>query len=221
MQVKTLFILSVLIALCGISAPYASPVYFLVAETPGAEVHHDSYVLPLDTLEDIAHARDLIAKGPGIGNAIVVAEIAAGADGINRDYHAPGAPLWSWHVSEFEGFHDITAEILDGWPSFLESDAQGWIANTGGLIGFWTYTIVDELENLSIPAPDTLLLLLTGLGGLALLRECRASSLKVGAAQPSGARGSAQCRFVDSTAPQCVCCAASTTFGLCLLTYCQ
>ena len=178
MQVKTLFILSVLIALCGISEPYASPVYFLVAETPGAELHHDSYVLPLDALEDIAHARDLIAKGPGIGNAIVVAEIAAGADGINRDYHAPGAPLWSWHVSEFRGFHDISAEILDGWPSFVESDVQGWIANTGGLIGFWSYTIVDELENLSIPAPGTLLLLLCGLGSLTLLRGCRAGAFE-------------------------------------------
>ena len=31
MQVKTLFTLSVLIALCGVSETYASPVYFLVA----------------------------------------------------------------------------------------------------------------------------------------------------------------------------------------------
>ena len=176
MQVKMLFTLSVLIGLCGTAAVYASPIYFLVAETPGAEVHLDSYVLPLHAPEDIAHARDLIAKGPVIGNAIVVARIAAGADGINRDYRTPGAPVWSWHVSKFGGFHDITAEILDGWPSFVESDVQGWFANTGGLIGFWSYTIVDELENLSIPAPGTLLLLLSGMGGLALSRGHRASS---------------------------------------------
>jgi hypothetical protein len=181
MQVKMLFTLSLLIGFCGTAGVYASPVYFLVAETPGAEVHLDSYVLPLNAPEDIAHARDLIVKGPGIGNTIVVAKIAAGADGINRDYRAPDAPMWSWHVSEFGGFHDITAEILDGWPSFVESDVQGWIADTGGVVGFWSYTIVEELENLSIPAPGTLLLLLSGLGGLALLRECRAASLKVGA----------------------------------------
>ncbi len=199
MQLKTLFILSVLIALCGTSELYASPVYFLVAETPDSEVHHDSYVLPLNALEDIAHARDLIAKGPGIGGAIVVAEIAVGADGINRDFRAPGTLVWSWHVSEFVGFSDITTEILDGWPSFVESDVQGWFANTGGLIGFWSYTIVDELEQPSIPAPGTLLLLLSGLGGLTLLRECRASSPKVGAAQPSGTRRSAQYPFINRT----------------------
>jgi hypothetical protein len=27
----------------------------------------------------------------------------------------------------------------------VEKDVQGWIQNTGGLIGFWTYTIVAEL----------------------------------------------------------------------------
>lgn len=82
----------------------------------------DSYVLPLTAPEDISHARDLAANGPAIGSAIVVAEIAAGSDGLNRDYRAASAPLWSWHVTEFIAFADIGVEILDGWPSFVESD---------------------------------------------------------------------------------------------------
>ena len=60
----------------------AETVYFLVAEQPGYESHLDSYVLPLSDPADIAHARDLIAFGPGIGGTIAVAKIAAGANGI-------------------------------------------------------------------------------------------------------------------------------------------
>jgi len=128
----------------GSVAPAATN-YFVVAERPGTARHHDSYVLPLTNATAIAHARALIANGPGIGQAIVVARIAAGADGVNRDYLAQGAPAWSWHVTSFVAFADSTIEILDGWPGYVENNVAGWIANTGGSIGFWTYTVVDEI----------------------------------------------------------------------------
>src|SRR4051794_32201447 len=87
----------------------AGPVYFLVTEYPGQETHHDSYVLPLEDEAEIAHARDLIARGPTeAGAPIAVAQIASGADGINRDELAPGNPAWNWHVTAFEGFADTT-----------------------------------------------------------------------------------------------------------------
>ena len=124
----------------------AGPVYFLVTEFPGQAVHHDSYVLPLEDPADIAHARDLIARGPTAAAAsIAVVQIAAGGDGINRDELAPGKPQWSWHVTGFDGFADIAAEVLDGWPSFVEQDVNGWIANTNGRVGFWSYTVTREL----------------------------------------------------------------------------
>ena len=123
----------------------ATPVHFLVSEI-GEPVHHDSYVLPLSDPTAISHARDLISIGPSVGEAIVVAAIAAGSNGINRNYLSPGAPLWSWHVSEFQGFADNTIEILDGWPTYVESDVKGWIENTSGMIGFWRYTVVAELS---------------------------------------------------------------------------
>ena len=142
----------------------AEAIPFLVAESPGQEIHGDSYVLPLDDLNDILHARNLIQFGPATGASIAVAEIAKGADGINRDLLAPGAPEWSWHVTGFSGFADYTAEILDGWPTFVESDVDGWIDNTGGFVGFWSYTVVAE-----VPEPATIGLL--GLGGLAVLKH--------------------------------------------------
>jgi hypothetical protein len=118
---------------------------FLVSEFD-KPVHGDSYMLPLSDPDDIAHARQLITKGPGIGAPLVVAKIAKGANGINRSPLAAGAPPWSWHVTEFEGFADSTIEILDGWPTYVESDIDGWIANTNGYIGFWSYTVTAELS---------------------------------------------------------------------------
>ena len=143
----------------------AATVYFVVAERPGVVEIGDSFVLPLSAEADIAHARDLIARGPdAAGAAIVFAEISAGADGINRDVLAEGQPLWNWHVSAFEGFGDFGIELVDGNPTMVEEDVQGWILNTRrdesetvGHIGFWNYTVVAELDaSQVIPLPAAL-----------------------------------------------------------------
>jgi hypothetical protein len=119
---------------------------FVVAEWPGQEFHHDAYTLILSEPDDVAHARRLIAEGPSAGSPIVYARIAVGADGINRNWRAPGAPAWSWHVVEFYDFAESTAEIFDYWPGGIEMDPQGWVdGGTKGGIGFWTYTVVEEL----------------------------------------------------------------------------
>jgi hypothetical protein len=136
----------------------AAAVPFLVAELPDGAAHGDSYVIELDDPAAIAHARDLVARGAAAGETIVFARIAPGADGVNRDWLAPGRPEWSWHVTGFLGFGDIGAELYDGWPGFVESDVAGWIANTEGTIGSWQYTIVRELP---VPEPG-------GCGALAL-----------------------------------------------------
>jgi hypothetical protein len=122
----------------------AETIRFLVAEA-GEPSHGDSYVLPLSDSNAIAHARKLISMGPDAGEPIVVAKIAKGANGINRNYLAAGSPPWSWHLTGFEGFADFTIEILDGWPTYVEGDVDGWIANTNGTIGFWQYTVIAEL----------------------------------------------------------------------------
>ncbi|MCH2184516.1 hypothetical protein MK280_01450 [Myxococcota bacterium] len=59
-------------------------------------------------------------------------ELTSGSDGLNRDMLAAGEPLWTWHVSRFDGFAQIAIELCDGWPGFVEDDPSAFIANTGG-----------------------------------------------------------------------------------------
>lgn len=121
-------------------------VRFVVAERDGAENNRDAYTLILTEAADIAHARRLIAEGPEIGNAIVHARIGVGGDGVNRNWRAAGAPAWSWHIESFFQFTEVTPEILDYWPAGIEKDPQGWVDSaTQGEIGFWMYTVVDEI----------------------------------------------------------------------------
>ncbi len=141
---KNLAFVVIVLVLFITAAASGETVYFLVAEA-NSPVHGDSYVLPLTEPNDIAHARDLVKLGPSAGEPIVVAQIECSRDCINRDYYAYGKPPFSWHVSDFNNFADSTIEVLDGWPGLVESNCTGWVADTGGYIGFWTYTVVDEL----------------------------------------------------------------------------
>jgi hypothetical protein len=133
------FALLVVAACCAAfaspSSAVAGPTYFLVAETPRSDPHGDSFVVGIETPADVAHAR------------------APGADGLNRDLLAAGKPAWDWHVTQVTGFGDFGIELLDGWPTFVNDDVDGWMKNTGGpggqggKIGFWSYTVVRELPN--------------------------------------------------------------------------
>lgn len=153
----------------------AATVYFRVAEPFPFGGHHDSYVLPLSNPDDIAAARSIIAKGPlSVADRIVVARIAPGADGINRNLNSP-FQTWDWHVTDFLGFAELTAEIYDGWPTFVESDVPGWMANTGGIVGFWSYTVVSEL---AVPEPAGISLLTVGGLALCLCHACATASQK-------------------------------------------
>jgi hypothetical protein len=148
------------------ASAWAAPTYFLVAEiTP---FHHDSYILPLENPQDIAHARDLIARGPDLaGQPIIIADFVRQADGINGDYLEPGIRPWSWHVTEFKGFADFTIEILDGNPTQVEDGTF-----PGPTMGFWSYTVKAELGP-TVPEPAGVLAVTTLLLALAMRRPRR------------------------------------------------
>lgn len=135
--------------------PDPNATYFLVAEHPGSEIHFDSYILPIpnDNPDAIAHARDLIRVGAAAGEPIILAQIQARPDGINRNMLAPGQPLWSWSIESFVSFGDTTIELIDSWPTYIEEHLQEWMDGTGGSIGFWTYTVVAELDPDEVAPP--------------------------------------------------------------------
>jgi hypothetical protein len=149
---RLLLRLIVAVGSSGIGA--AETNYFLVSLPRQRDwaLVYDSYVLPLSKQEDIDHARYLISLGRAINDVegsqpLVVARVGAGKDDINRDYIDPRFPQWSWHVVEFLGFGDVTADWLDGSATELEND-PAWYMGLDvrrGIIGFWLYTVVKEL----------------------------------------------------------------------------
>lgn len=127
-------------------------VYFLVSEIE--PFHGDSYIVPLADPEHIAHARALIGDFENTDRRIVVANIArGGSDGAhtNRDLLHDGRE-WSWRVVSCEGFADTTVEIYDGWPTYVEEHLDDWFDVTGGVIGFWSYTVTRELDKEEVRA---------------------------------------------------------------------
>jgi len=136
-----LLLLALLSALTGCKTVEGDgTAFFLVAEiTP---YHNDSYILPLHEAEEIARAEAMLAGRES--SRIVVARIARGSRGDgyrNKNLLDAGKPSWSWHVTRFIGFADVTAEILDGWPGYVEDNLEAWLAGTDSTVGFWTYRI--------------------------------------------------------------------------------
>jgi hypothetical protein len=146
---RVIFYFSLIVILCswGVAVnckkssevPGADTVYFLVAEITAN--HGDSYILPLTAPDDIATAERIIAGTQA--TQIVHARIARGSgDGnyLNKDLAGSGR-VWSWHVTEFLGFVDVTAEIYDSWPTYVEEHLDEWLQQNNGIIGFWAYTV--------------------------------------------------------------------------------
>jgi hypothetical protein len=166
-----------------VASAEAGKIEFGLAELPGRGSNGDSFVVAIDESETdlIAHARALIAwvqagadPETSPGGTILGADIAAGPDGINRNFLAPSEPLWSWHIVGTPVFADASIEIVDGWPSYVEQDVPGWIANTNGAIGFWGYTVVAELGQI-VPEPSSVVLVVLAAAALAVRRRPRAS----------------------------------------------
>jgi hypothetical protein len=123
-----------------------SVVYFEVAEVD--PVHGDSYLLPLRNADDIAAARQMLEEGE---QKLIVAEISnVQADKVIVNKDINNNRKWSWYVSNFIEFTDMTIEIYDGWPEYVEENYDEWVRitkgeNGKGRIGFWNYTIKREV----------------------------------------------------------------------------
>lgn len=108
------------------------------------------YIAPISDPELIAKAREVTSvwKEGGIealidwgGGHNIIADIAFTADGINRDYSKPGAPLWNWHVTEVKCVCQSVLVGMNGTPWLVENGLAGGF----GKIGFWSYIPIGEL----------------------------------------------------------------------------
>jgi hypothetical protein len=124
--------------------------YFVVARPEMYPLFGDSYVLPLTDPEDIALARNIVAGG----FAIVVATVTTGDGGYNRDMLAPEGHRWSWHVSEFQEFAAVAAEVCDGNPTMTEGEARNWAPGEETTICYWSFTVVEEID-CTVPTTGT------------------------------------------------------------------
>lgn len=121
-------------------------VYFLVSEI--THFHGDSFILPLSDPEDIAAAEKIVNDIDSTTTRIVSARIARGSgDGkyLNKDLLSGNQGVWSWHVVEFFNFADVTAEIYDSWPGYVENHLDEWLQQDG-IIGFWSYTVTRKVN---------------------------------------------------------------------------
>jgi hypothetical protein len=124
-------------------------IYFLVGDWPGRVVRNESFVLSLSKPEDIDYARYLISRiHAGFhlegDRTIVVANVGAARDGINRNYLDPKFPQWSWQVAEFIAFAENVAEGIIFSPTALEE--MDWSSPSGSLtVGFEGVYVIREL----------------------------------------------------------------------------
>jgi hypothetical protein len=142
MKNEPLILTAFLLVFCSVFTQ-AETVYFLVADFDPA-YRTDSYVLPLTDPNHIAHARDLIASGPGAGQPWVMIQLACGADNINRDHLSSIKHPWNWHITGFNGFTDTLPGGYYGIPSTIHRTCL-LTAATQAANGFNSYTVIAEL----------------------------------------------------------------------------
>ncbi|MCK4763781.1 MAG: hypothetical protein KAW12_16385 [Candidatus Aminicenantes bacterium] len=129
------------------TAPGSGVVYFLVSEIN--PFHGDSFILPLTDPEDIEFAEKIVADINSTTSRIVSARIARGSGGgsyLNKDLSSGSSRVWSWHVVEFFDFVDVTIEIQDSRPTYVEENLDRWMQQNNGMIGFWSYTVTRKVD---------------------------------------------------------------------------
>jgi hypothetical protein len=80
--------------------------------------------------------------------------IVAGPADYNRNYHAPGHPVWNWHVSSVDEIaqifgipHDASIQPpRDGGACDIALNPADWIQKYGSVIGFEWYFIGPQID---------------------------------------------------------------------------
>jgi hypothetical protein len=120
--------------------------YFWVAQ--GGNSGADSFVIEVDASKK-AQIENFWAQGklPNFKG-----HIAVGAVDYNRNYNAPGHPVWNWHVVSVDEIAQLSHNDTlywpprDGTPSDIAVNPQAWIQQYGDIIGLEAYFIRRQID---------------------------------------------------------------------------
>ena len=153
-------------AACGQVQPaklfvFGGPIDFHGGAIGGLQRTAESFVVSVSDAQKVAQLREYLSRrDSGVPARPVLARVrlALGSDQINRNYSAPGAPLWDWHVAEvldvgpMEG-DGTTGDVVtarDGFPSSMKKFLTGE--------DYWPRPVVAPGQPLPIPVPIVRLL---------------------------------------------------------------
>lgn len=86
---------------------------------------------------------------------ILIARVDQGHGEFNRDLSLKLKTPWSWHVAEVFRFAELASQECDGSPEMLEENLEPWL-QSGGVICFWNYRIVEELTSEKVASGQSL-----------------------------------------------------------------
>lgn len=109
-----------------------------------------SFVIEVDAIQ-AAEIEAIFATGgsPGFSGTI-----AAGSVDYNRDYYAPGQPVWNWHVAVVNGIFDFRKTLfpacmcpyLIAKPSEIAANPEEWIRKGGSGYTPTAYSIQRRID---------------------------------------------------------------------------
>jgi hypothetical protein len=160
---KTLIFTFLLVfaAMTGIapqSAQAEEMFYYWVAPWSGTHrsVPNESFVVQVDagTAAQIDEINAKVINGTVFGAPGFSGHIAAGEADYNRDYFAPGHPLWNWHVVSVDSVFDLNTTSfppcecppLVANPSDIAADPEGWISTNGDVYTPVAYEIIGRID---------------------------------------------------------------------------
>ena len=120
--------------------------YFWVAR--GGNSGADSFVIEVDAAKK-TQIENFWAQGklPNFKG-----HIAVGSVDYNRNYNAPGHPVWNWYVASVDEITELSHNDTLYWPprdgtaSDIAANPQGWIQQYGDAIGLEAYVIRRQID---------------------------------------------------------------------------
>ena len=123
--------------------------YYVWMDDFSQQANGESFVVEVDAT---AKAQiDQIRAGGGIAGMVM--HITSGSVPYNKDYRAPGQPVWNWHVVGVQEVFDRATAFrptgyipnYDDKPSVIAADPVAWINNNGDTYIAWANYAREEV----------------------------------------------------------------------------